>query len=126
MVLIITKRRFRRNRFLTISYVHNMKNTNIILKVTCLIAALFLLIGCFKLPIGYYTFLRIVVFITSIIVLIGSVKNDMLSFAIVTALIGILFNPILPIYLHSKSIWVILDILSAGWFIFCSIKQGRD
>lgn len=103
-----------------------MKKANNISKVTCLIAAFFLLIGFFRMPIGYYTFLRIVVFVTSIIVLTGSIKNDMLSLAIVTALVGILFNPILPIYLHSKSVWVILDLLSSGWFVFCSIKHGRD
>lgn len=103
-----------------------MKNIKTTSKVTCLLAALLLLIGCFKMPIGYYTFLRIVVFVTSIIVLIGSVKNDMLSLAMVSALIGILFNPILPIYLHSKSVWVILDLLSSGCFVFCSIKLGRD
>lgn len=103
-----------------------MKKANIISKVTCLIAALFLLIGCFRMPIGYYTFLRIVVFMASIIMLIGSIKNNMHSLAIVTALVGVLFNPILPIYLHSKSVWVILDMLSAGWFVFCLIKHGRD
>lgn len=103
-----------------------MRDKKTLLAAVCIISALLLLIGCFKMPIGYYTFLRIVVFVTSIIVLTGSIKNDMLSLAIVTALIGILFNPILPIYFHSKSVWVILDLLSSGWFVFCSIKHGRD
>ena len=36
---------------------------------------------------------------------------------IITGIIGILFNPIIPVYLHSKILWTVIDIITAVWFI---------
>lgn len=38
-----------------------------------------------------------------------------------TATIGILFNPIIPVYLHNKGAWTIIDAFSASWFLFLAI-----
>ena len=87
-----------------------------------LICAFFLAIGCFHLPIGYYSFLRIIVFITSIIWIVKNFEKNFSFDIIVSALLCILFNPFFPIYLHDKSAWTIIDALSAGWFIFLAIN----
>ncbi len=85
--------------------------------IICLITALLLVIGCFHLPIGYYTFLRIVVFVASIVIIIDSHKMGFNYCNITTGIVGILFNPIIPVYLHSKMLWTVIDIIASVWFI---------
>ncbi len=96
-----------------------MKNSTI--RYLPLIAAILLIVGCFRLPIGYYTFLRIVVCIVAVILLFYP-KNKSITYRhIINGLVAILFNPIIPIYLHSKMAWVVIDALVAGWFLFQTI-----
>ena len=80
------------------------------------ITAILLAVGCFTLPIGYYTFLRIVVFLASIVVVYLNRERGLCYQIIITVLICILFNPLIPIHLHSKTAWVVIDALSAVWF----------
>ncbi|MBR1798518.1 MAG: hypothetical protein IJ761_01270 [Bacteroidales bacterium] len=87
------------------------------LTIVSIVAAAVLLLGCLPLPIGYYTFLRIAVFISSVICLLAMAKRHSLYAAIADGLLTILFNPILPIYLHSKTAWVVIDAVAAVWFI---------
>jgi len=98
-------------------------NRDSVFNVVCCISAVLLAIGCFRLPIGYYTFLRIIIFVASLFILTGTIKNKMMYSTIATILVAVLFNPFFPIYLHSKSIWIILDLLSAAWFVYCAIKK---
>lgn len=91
----------------------NKKTSTII----CLITALLLVIGCFHLPIGYYTFLRIVVFVASIVIIIDSHKMGFNYSNVTTGIVGILFNPIIPVYFHSKMLWTVIDIIASVWFI---------
>lgn len=93
-----------------------MKNTIKPITIISTLTAILLVVGCFRLPIGYYTFLRIVVFVSSVIWTVSHIEKGLSFDMIVTALLCILFNPILPIYLHSKLAWVIIDALAAGWF----------
>lgn len=86
------------------------------------------LIACFDLPIGYYTFLRIVITIGSIAILIKEVQKDvnLIGIAFIgIAFIGIaiLFNPIIPIYLYKKSIWMPIDIFSGFMFLIYGFKE---
>lgn len=83
-----------------------------------IIAAILLIIGCFHLPIGYYTFLRIVVCIVAVILLFYPMSESVTYRHIINGLVAILFNPVIPIYLHSKTAWVTIDAVAAGWFIF--------
>lgn len=88
-----------------------------------IIPAVFLLIGLADLPIGYYTFLRIVVFIASILLSLKTYndndndKNKLSIWTILFAIIAILFNPLIPVYLNDKEIWSILDVIVAVIFI---------
>lgn len=83
-----------------------------------IIAAILLIIGCFRLPIGYYTFLRIVVCIVAVILLFYPKSESVTYCHIINGLVAILFNPIIPIYLHSKTAWVVIDAATAGWFLY--------
>ena len=74
-----------------------------------------LLIGLADLPTGYYTLVRIAVCLVSALSCYWSYKSDD-KVGIATAVFGvlaILFNPIIPVYLHEKDIWTVIDILTA-------------
>ncbi|MFV0177889.1 hypothetical protein OBK27_13250 [Empedobacter falsenii] len=89
------------------------------IKKLYLVIAIILFIACLPLPIGYYTFTRLVVFIISIFLIYYSFKNNLgnTTQIIIFALIGILFNPILPIYLNNKFYWMIIDFGIGIYFI---------
>ena len=82
------------------------------------IPAGFLLLGIADMPSGYYTFMRIVVFFTSCLMAFASYKeNEKIEvWTVLFALMAVLFNPIIPIYLHDKDIWTVLDIIGAAIF----------
>lgn len=85
------------------------------LKPISIICALLLFIAVLKLPIEYYTFLRIVVFIGALLVIISLSKKTI--WVIIFGIIAILFNPIIPIYLYFKSYWVPIDIVVGILFL---------
>jgi hypothetical protein len=97
------------------------------MKTLLLICAGLLFIGLVDLPIGFYTLLRIVVTIGSVAVVVTEFENG-LSFWIITfGLIGILFNPLIPVYLNDKSAWMPIDIIGGIIFIIKSftLKQNK-
>tara|TARA_Y100001970_G_C14145955_1_gene809826 strand:- start:1056 stop:1424 length:369 start_codon:yes stop_codon:yes gene_type:complete len=81
------------------------------------------LISCLPLPIGFYTFSRITLFGFGLWVAIKLFKNS-LGIWLLYAGIAILFNPILPVYLHNKGIWVVLDIMTAAAFMWAALKSN--
>lgn len=87
------------------------------MKALLLICTGFLLLATASLPIGYYTFLRIVVTICSVAVLVNELEKGITIWIILFGLIAILFNPIFPIYLGSKKDWLPLDISCAILFV---------
>lgn len=96
-----------------------MKNSlNITLSV---IAAIVVLIGCFRLPIGYYTFLRIVVFGVAIVNVYHAWKRDSVPCMVANCIVSVWFNPIIPIYLHNKTAWIVIDLIVAAWFVIQAV-----
>lgn len=91
------------------------------MKAVYLIAAVLLLTGCFSLPAGYYAFLRIATFIASGIVVCLSLEKGLNWSNICFGAVAILYNPFIPIYLHDKTTWIILDIITAILFIIYAI-----
>lgn len=90
-------------------------------------AALVLLIGVFNLPIGYYTLLRVVVFIAALAIAYVEFNERGINFwTVIFAIILILFNPLIPIYLYQKSIWIPVDIISAAIFSTYSFKKPKE
>ena len=81
-----------------------------------------LLFGILQLPYGYYTLLRISITVIAGINIITNIDKEDKIWAIVFALIAILFNPFIPIYLD-KSIWIVIDLIIAGIFGFISYKN---
>jgi hypothetical protein len=87
------------------------------MKVLLLICAGLLLLAIADLPIGYYTFLRIAVTIGSMAIIIVEIKNGLNYWIIIFGLIVLIFNPVIPIYLHDKGSWIPIDLLGAILFI---------
>ena len=86
------------------------------LSIAC---AIVLLIATFPFDSFYYKFLRVFVFIGALVMIYRSYKTpfQFLSFA----LIAYLFNPIIPIYLFQKLIWIPVDIICGLIFLSCTM-----
>lgn len=94
-------------------------------KIPMALIVLFI-ISIFDLPYGFYTFLRIVVCLFSIIFAFSYYcLNNGLSFISITAIaIAILWNPLIPISLD-KETWVYLDVIAIVIEILMSILSYK-
>jgi uncharacterized membrane protein YadS len=97
--------------------------------IVWLICAVPLVGAVLRLPYGYYNSLRIVICGTSALIAVAGLLEETRSDMAWTAafiLIAVLFNPILPIWLH-RSIWFYLDLMAAGVFaahlVFCRTRR---
>lgn len=89
-----------------------------------LIPAALLLLAMADMPSGYYVFMRIVVCLVSTIIAYGSYKeHDSLNGgAILFGLMAIIFNPIIPVYLYDREIWMPIDIIGAIIFVVKGLR----
>ena len=71
------------------------------------------LVAMADLPYGYYVLMRLVVCATAIYVLVVAAKSHQMWTAWLCAIIGLLFNPLIPVHL-TKGIWQPLDFLAAA------------
>jgi hypothetical protein len=92
------------------------------IKTVLLITSGLLLLGIFSLPLGYYTFLRIAVTLTAIIVIVNEYKGNIDFWTITLGIIAVLFNPIIPVYFNSKTGWSIIDLIVATVFLIKSLR----
>ena len=82
-----------------------------------------LAIGILPLPIGYYTLLRIVVFITMGYLAWQYFEAKDNTLVWVFGFFAVLYNPILPIYLHSKTLWIVFNITTIAALIYQYRRQ---
>tara|TARA_Y100000768_G_C23790578_1_gene592383 strand:+ start:154 stop:756 length:603 start_codon:yes stop_codon:yes gene_type:complete len=71
-----------------------------------------LIIALFPLPIGYYTLLRLVVSACALYFAIQFHKRNNTTYTWIYGFIVVLYNPILPIYLYEKFIWVAVNLVT--------------
>lgn len=98
----------------------NRKDKKYFMKYFIILTILMLFGAIAEWPYGYYSILRWITCITSILVAFQAFEKNIDWAKVVFIIIAILFNPLAPIYL-SRSTWVALDIVTAIFFIF-SIK----
>jgi len=100
-----------------------MKPFFILCAISCFIAV-------FRLPIEYYTFLRIFISIGALIVIYNALRFKHYYVSILFLGILTLFNPIFPIYLYKKSIWIPLDVITGVLFLLLDFiektKQKKE
>jgi hypothetical protein len=88
------------------------------MKYFLLISATLLVIALASLPMGYYTFLRIVVTIAAVLAAIHEYKQgEFNAWVIAFGLTAVLFNPLIPVYFHGKDIWTVIDLATAALFV---------
>jgi len=92
--------------------------------------ALCCFVGIFRLPIEYYTFLRTVVSVGAVSILYNTLSSKQLYFSIIFFIILIFFNPIFPIYLYRKNLWIPIDVITGILFLLVTfiekIEQKKE
>ncbi|MBN2775388.1 MAG: hypothetical protein JXR31_14130 [Prolixibacteraceae bacterium] len=96
------------------------------MKWLLIVGGIFLFIGIANLPIGYYTFLRIIVTIIAVIIMIAERSNGLSFWNIVLLMIAVLFNPFILIYLHEKETWKIIDLICGALFMIKASTYGKS
>lgn len=86
-----------------------------------IISIALLLIGLADLPSGYYTVVRFVVcFVSCLSCYLCYRSDDKIGIAtILFAILAVIFNPIIPVYLYDKDSWAVIDIVAA---VFLGIR----
>ncbi|MCT4614030.1 MAG: hypothetical protein N4A49_04035 [Marinifilaceae bacterium] len=94
------------------------------MRILLLVCAAMLIIAIFNLPIAYYSIMRIIVSIGAIVLVFTEFRKGINFWIFAFALVGIIFNPIMPVYLSDKSSWTPIDIIAACLFVvkFFSIQ----
>ena len=87
-------------------------NSNVLLAGTAIS-----LLAWFPFPVGFYTFTRIAISLCSAYATYCFYKDGK-NIWIIMALVTILYNPILPIYLYDRGLWQFFNILTALVFIY--------
>ncbi len=76
-------------------------------------------------PQGYYSFLRMAVYLLTVGFVLGYFIQEKLKSCIASAIIMILWNPFYTIYL-SKKTWVVLDIVAIVIELVLCISSYRE
>ena len=86
------------------------------MKTFSLIIAGSLLLATAHMPSGFYFFLRILVTTGAVILIIRDLQVGFNFWVIIFGILAILFNPLIPVYLHDKSAWTVIDLFSSLMF----------
>lgn len=92
------------------------------MKLASIVCSVLLLAGIAHLPIGYYTFLRIAVTLCAIGIIVTKTKGMHLFWQVLFGIIAIVFNPVIPVYLYQKSLWIPIDAATAAAFLMYGFK----
>ena len=76
-----------------------------------------MIIGILPMPYGYYTLSRFIVCACAAYYAYQCSKNDDRNFLLIFGFIAILYNPIIPVHLYEKWIWIIVNIFT-GYFFY--------
>ena len=71
-----------------------------------------LVIALFPLPIGYYTLSRLVVSACALYYAIQFHKRNNTTYTWIYGFLVVLYNPIIPIYLYEKFIWIVVNLIT--------------
>jgi len=102
-----------------------MTASSILLRAS-VICTVLVVIGVFELPYGYYTLLRICLCGAAIAVIFLAYDSLNEVSRWLFGAIAVLYNPIIPIYLGDKSVWIVLNVITVlvFWFIFRMVHRS--
>jgi predicted membrane protein len=96
------------------------------MKAFFVICALCCFVAILKLPIEYYTFLRTIVSLGALLLVYSWAKQKNYALTVLFILVLLLFNPLFPIYLHRKSIWIPLDVITGILFLLIGFYNKKE
>ena len=88
--------------------------TNLV-RIVSICCALLLFLGVLPAPREYYWLLRTVVSIGAVLVIAQNITKT--YWVVLFAIVLVLFNPIFPIYLYKKKLWMSIDIVTGLLFL---------
>lgn len=80
-------------------------------------------VGLGDMPYGYYNLLRLLICGFSLFLLLGDTPVRIEWQRWLTGAFAVLYNPILPIHIGEKDIWIVLNLLTVGWFWFLAMQR---
>lgn len=95
------------------------------MKLASIICGILLLAGIAHLPIGYYTFLRIAVTFCAIGIMLSRARTMNIFWQLLFGTIAVVFNPVIPVYLYQKSLWIPIDAAAAATFLLYGYKYKK-
>lgn len=96
-----------------------MKSLFIFCAACCFLALL-------KLPIAYYTLLRIIVSLGAILAIYVSLRNKTWVWTFIFTIVAVIFNPLFPVYLHRKLPWMPIDIIVGLLFLLWAFWKKKE
>lgn len=93
------------------------------LYITCCVL---LVIALLPLPGGFYTLVRIITTIGAVVAAVQNSKDGINIWGILFGILAVLFNPVIPVYLHDKGAWSLIDIIAIIIFVCYLVKLKRD
>lgn len=90
-------------------------------KVFWLTPIIVLAIGILPMPIGYYTLSRLVVCAAALYFAHNFYKKKDNTNLWIFGFITVLYNPIIPVYLYEKAIWIVINLITI--FLFYKNKN---
>jgi predicted membrane protein len=105
---------------------NDLRRLEIIYRTLFSFCALCCFIAVLPLPLFYYSLLRIIIFLAAGIVVYYFGRQKEFHWVIVFGIILILFNPILPVRLYLKSIWIPIDIVTGILFLLLVVIRRKQ
>lgn len=88
-------------------------------------AAFVALISILPFDTGFYTFTRIVICLSAVCAIFKLLPQNDVTW-IPFALLGVLYNPIIPVYLNDKEPWIAINFITALGFIWLYRKIDNE
>lgn len=88
-----------------------------IFNILSIVCACHLFFAGLNLPEIFYAYLRVIVTCVALLTMVNNIGKNRI-FVIAFGLVAVVFNPLFPVYLYDKAVWVLLDIITALLFLY--------
>jgi len=82
-------------------------------------------VGILPMPYGYYMLSRLVVCVCAIFFTARLIEASQQKLAWLFSAIAVLYNPLIPVYLSEKTLWVIVNIVTGIMFFINRNKINK-
>ncbi len=89
-------------------------------------ASIAVAIGLADLPYGYYMLLRLLICGFSLFLLFSEARVRVDWERWLTGGWAVLYNPILPVRIGDKGIWIVLNLVTVAWFWLIAARRSRE